>query len=935
MATNNPNNSNIPKAFEWTDELLKLAFGQWKFIENKHGVILYEVGTDIHIVDDSQNLYYWEVSTKTKYGYHDYKLTSWCIKIYELSFDHLSHQREFTPWKWAKLQKIEDHFQKKQNEVAKDQEQVRIRASIGNIIGSGIVIPANADTIQVQWDEMQYIQQIYDMEVDISWTKTTIRTLLQNIDQSPDNAIALRNTIAFLKKTDPFSHFPGIFEYFEVIIQDKLNHVELDRGYARIEEIADLIQDDVLSISTLVVLAQELDKWIIERAQNPLPTGDRERRAAKMLEDIKIRIDLRRESEKDRILADIAIYETDITAAIDEILYLEHIPMIYNLDAYKQVNNLISLLPDELVRERRSALARLINERRNILEKDKEAKQEHQARVRMELIRDIRTNMTEISDLVDTLQNEGDILAMKRENGLVKTTQDLIWKLIPEESEKIYNELMNIFDERIASINLTESIFRRSGGKIDLGNDVRASVFEPEKTTRVEWHLAPKKSWDEIVISFKNNVGGTIEPSIQKQYRKHNPLAVSKQEFIELQEYLTRWNTRYRREFFDALTNYKQIEVQSQIDGDDQESWKKLETARDKYLSLREKSYLARMFHHLPRHNLSSRPLVPHLSSGTVIGPTTEIFLQTFADLAEKQVESQGKWSGIIIIEGDAGTGKNFKVDIYAHMTNREVFEMQGNKTAQKEDILYSYELGPDGTYRLPSYLIRGIQTPGALVLLDEINTYPPEVLKLLNPLLDGRRYINDPQFGRISVHPSVLLVWLMNPQHYLGTTPLSPEIKSRARMMCDEYPEFQLAGGTISWEEGYLVTRHMTRNLQIGKMDQNTFIEFWNACVNNFDTGVQANKDTKKVFQDISAYIAFARSMRSIYQTTMMGKGKEEFHYPISLRDGIQIIEEYERNGCDMKQAIRDVIIPKISGKNVDVGAETAVIESRIAKVL
>jgi MoxR-like ATPase len=92
-------------------------------------------------------------------------------------------------------------------------------------------------------------------------------------------------------------------------------------------------------------------------------------------------------------------------------------------------------------------------------------------------------------------------------------------------------------------------------------------------------------------------------------------------------------------------------------------------------------------------------------------------------------------------------------------MTNREVFEMQGNKTAQKEDILYSYELGPDGTYRLPSYLIRGIQTPGALVLLDEINTYPPEVLKLLNPLLDGRRYINDPQFGRISVHPSVLLV--------------------------------------------------------------------------------------------------------------------------------------------------------------------------------
>lgn len=45
-----------------------------------------------------------------------------------------------------------------------------------------------------------------------------------------------------------------------------------------------------------------------------------------------------------------------------------------------------------------------------------------------------------------------------------------------------------------------------------------------------------------------------------------------------------------------------------------------------------------------------------------------------------------------------------------------------------------------------------------------------------------------------------------------------------------------------------------------------------------------------------------------------MMGSGSEEFHYPISLREGIQVIEEYERNGYDMKQAVRDVVIPKIS---------------------
>ncbi len=58
---------------------------------------------------------------------------------------------------------------------------------------------------------------------------TTIEELLVQIDQKPDNAIALRNTITFLKKTEPFSHFPSIFEYFEVIIQDKVNQVELTR----------------------------------------------------------------------------------------------------------------------------------------------------------------------------------------------------------------------------------------------------------------------------------------------------------------------------------------------------------------------------------------------------------------------------------------------------------------------------------------------------------------------------------------------------------------------------------------------------------------------------------------------------------------------------------------------------------------------------------
>ena len=891
----------------------------------------YQIENTVYIVDANANLFYWElshVSTDSSFKFKNERVESdWSNWIDRVTLN-------YTKWQGSKIAKVEEHSQKKRDAISNTQEQTRIRASLGSIIGSGVMIPVSANNIQIQGEEMQYIQQIYDMMIDIWGSSTTIRELLMEIDKKEDNVITLRNTIEFLKKTEPFSHFPWIFEYFEVIIQDKVNQITLSRWYTRIGEISSLSQDRDIGITTLVGLSRELSTWLEARAKNPLPTGEKEREANNLLEIIKARIEKAKTSEQEVLIREFEQYEWEIEIYLSDILYVEHIAGVYNEPTYKWAVELLTLLPDEIARDKRWVLSRLVNDRRNLLEKEKEEKTKKLADIRVMLLRDIRTNMSELSDLIKSLESEWDILSAKRENGLVKATEDLIWQLSSEEAEKLHAELINIFDERIASLKLTESIFHRSGGKIDLGNGAEASVFAPEKTGIVSWEMVGKKSGDEIVMSFRNSVGGVIEPSITKQYRKHNPLAVSKIEFGELQEYLQKWNTRYKKEYFDTLKFLKKAEVDANMNPEDPSKKEVLEKTYTHYKSLAKKSYLARIFQLLPKHNLSSRPLIPHLYPGTVIWPTTEAFLQNFTDLAEKQIESQGKWSGIIIIEGDAGTGKNFKIDIYAHMTNREVFEMQGNKTAQKEDILYSYELWPDGTYRLPSYLIRGIQTPGAIVVLDEINTYPPEVLKLLNPLLDGRRYINDPQFGKIKVHPSVLLVGLMNPQHYLGTTPLSPEVKSRARMMKDTYPTFKLQDGSISWEEAYLITRHMWRVELIRKMDQNTFLSFWNASVNNIDMWFQPTEKARNIFEDVSGYLVFANTMRNIYQKTMMWSWNDEFHYPISLREGIQVIEEYERNGFDMKQAIRDVVIPKISWKNVDVGIETKVLESVLAKL-
>ncbi len=98
-----------------------------------------------------------------------------------------------------------------------------------------------------------------------------------------------------------------------------------------------------------------------------------------------------------------------------------------------------------------------------------------------------------------------------------------------------------------------------------------------------------------------------------------NPLAVSKKEFAELQEYLRKWNTRYKTEFFDALQAMNKTKLALALNPDDFTQKDNFAKVSEHYDLLARKSYLARMFHHLPKNNLSARPLVPQLYPGTII----------------------------------------------------------------------------------------------------------------------------------------------------------------------------------------------------------------------------------------------------------------------------------------------------------------------------
>ena len=298
--------------------------------------------------------------------------------------------------------------------------------------------------------------------------------------------------------------------------------------------------------------------------------------------------------------------------------------------------------------------------------------------------------------------------------------------------------------------------------------------------------------------------------------------------------------------------------------------------------------------------NLHTRNNLPTIDTKTVITPTIQESLAKRWRILSLQLQHK-QW--IMIVESEAGTGKNFKCDILGHLTNREVFDLSCNENMEKEDLLFSPEIDNEGTHRKPSKLIQGLQTPGAIIVFDEINTLKPWVAKLLNPLLDGRRYINDAQVGRVYAHPTVTLVWLMNPRYYRGTRQLPQEIVSRARMTDDKYPEKK--------EEAYMISKYV--DWPISRLSWEEFLNYWEEYIDRQQ--VPTDKTIYNVVLDLKKVATVAEKIREEYSETMKGNADfdRELNYVFTIRDGNYVIQDYNYTK-DIKQSIKDIVITKIA---------------------
>ncbi len=285
--------------------------------------------------------------------------------------------------------------------------------------------------------------------------------------------------------------------------------------------------------------------------------------------------------------------------------------------------------------------------------------------------------------------------------------------------------------------------------------------------------------------------------------------------------------------------------------------------------------------------------------------------LEKLASLLKEQLEYR---EGILILEGDAGVGKNFLVEVFCALTQRPLFIVPCNSKMEKEDITFVYEYDPRrGTKRVYSDLVKALQTPGAVIYLDEINTLPPSLVKIFNPLFDYRRYLVLSYGETIKAREDVLILGGMNPQNYLGVSELPQDIKSRADVMFVDYPPFEDDRGFYYPDEALILKDYIPSLSDLGRED---FTYIWYLVVNDIQTqrGKELLTDDRE--RDVNLLfdlLRIATEIRKAYRMYQTQQSEEPVEFVFSIRDTIRCARRLRKYGS-AKKAVEETIIPKIS---------------------
>lgn len=148
-----------------------------------------------------------------------------------------------------------------------------------------------------------------------------------------------------------------------------------------------------------------------------------------------------------------------------------------------------------------------------------------------------------------------------------------------------------------------------------------------------------------------------------------------------------------------------------------------------------------------------------------------------------------------VLFEGPTGVGKTAMVKYLANITNTPYIRIPINGSTSVDDFL-GYILAENGsTYWRDGELTYAMRN-GIWLFCDEMNAALPEVLFVLNSLLDDDKMIILPGNGGeiVKAHPNFRLFAAQNPSdEYAGTKETNKALRNRFQTIPIEYPIPQL----------------------------------------------------------------------------------------------------------------------------------------------
>jgi len=298
---------------------------------------------------------------------------------------------------------------------------------------------------------------------------------------------------------------------------------------------------------------------------------------------------------------------------------------------------------------------------------------------------------------------------------------------------------------------------------------------------------------------------------------------------------------------------------------------------------------------------------------------------------------------GMTLMVGEAGTGKNEAVEYFAAKTNRPAFVFPCGRGMESIDLVTHYEFDSrEGTKRFMTDLAEGIQVPGAVVMIDEVNALKPEVQAMLHGLGDSRRSLKYDGVN-IPVAEGVALVIAGNPATYGAAGDIGQALLDRTlgQSMVMDYPALrkgELMQRKEKWSDPVLEQKEQENNelrdyacdealilyptlKEFKNLDDKDFTLFWNVIINETTQGdkiteARENMDikdllgrdtldeTRKTLIDLRDILRVADGWRKYYEKKQGGFDM----IGVSMRGTIAIAESYAKER-DVRKAYLDVM--------------------------